>query len=231
LKEINIKKKINFYKKKGWHKDIVSAYNLYLKTKDSKVKSETKRKIENHYPGKQIIWENQEELKKEDIRLNRIINRKKRFLDKAFFDYSTKEKVEKVFRKKEIKIGKIVTNYLVKKILLKEKFKITDFSIITEIIILEKIINKNIVNLKTDKIIQKPLKLEKVKQKILNIKRNENNFYSFLDEYLSFIFKSKKIEIGDFQKRNLILLLINEKRIKYENYGLTKKDLIKIKHL
>ena len=52
-KEINLKKKINLYKKKGWHEDLVNAYEKFLKTGALQMK----KKIEDHYQGRKIIWE------------------------------------------------------------------------------------------------------------------------------------------------------------------------------
>lgn len=229
MKEINLKQKISLYKKKGWHKEIVMAYSDYKKTGNE----EAKKKIIQHYQGKTIIWENAMllDLFKKEERLNSIIDLKlkNKTLDKAFADYSTSEKIKKLFEKKQIKIGRMIANHLTKKILMKDKIKLSNFSIISEIIILEKIINGDFVDSHTNKIIQKPLALTKVKQKIKNIKNNQNAFYIFLDEYLSFILKTKKIEIDDFKKRKLIFSLMNMRRIKYKSYGLTKSDLIKLK--
>jgi hypothetical protein len=221
LKKINLKRKIALYRRKKWHEDIVSAYDLYTKNGDQ----EAKNKIINHYKNKKIIWENEEllnDLKREEEKLNALIDSKikDKTLDKIFLDYSSAQKINKTFEKKEIKIGKIVTNYLVKKILYQKKIKLTDFSITAEIIILEKLIGDDFVDIHTNKIIQKPISLDKIKQKIKNIKNNRNNFYLFLEEYLSFIFKTKKIEIDDFKKRKLILLLIDRKRINHMKYDL-----------
>jgi hypothetical protein len=205
-KKINIKNKIKLYTKNKWHQDIVAAYNLYKRTKNP----EAKKKIEDHYRGKEIIWE------------ERLFGYLKNNQKKV-----TNEKLKKIFEKKEIKIGKLTSSFLSKKIIEKQKIIFSNFSIINEIIIIENIISDKRVDLKAKSIIQKPLSLKNLKRKISKV-RNKNNFYFLLDEYLSFIFKRKKIEIDDFKKRNLILLLMDRKKIKYKKYGLSKNDLLKI---
>jgi hypothetical protein len=47
-----LKNKIALYKKKGWHSDIVDAYEKYINGDSS-----SKDIIEKHYEGKTIIWE------------------------------------------------------------------------------------------------------------------------------------------------------------------------------
>ena len=134
-KKINIKNKIKLYTKNKWHQDIVAAYNLYKRTKNP----EAKKKIEDHYSGKEIIWEERgliDYLKIEDKKINEIINDKfkKKLFEKIFDNYSISENLKKIFEKKEIKIGNLLNNYLSKKIKNKKKINFSDFSIIKEII-------------------------------------------------------------------------------------------------
>ena len=52
LKKIYLKNRIAFYKIKGWHSDIVDAYEKYINGDSS-----SKDIIEKHYKRKTIIWE------------------------------------------------------------------------------------------------------------------------------------------------------------------------------
>ena len=52
MKKINLKRKIELYRSKNWHQDIVNAYDEYIKGDSTK-----KKTIEDHYSGKEVIWE------------------------------------------------------------------------------------------------------------------------------------------------------------------------------
>ena len=230
MKAVNLKKKIGLYRKKGWHSDIVRFYDLYMKNKNN----EAKEKIVNHYKGKKIIWESEgliEKLKETERKLDHILSKNDDNLDRVFFDFTVSEKIKEIFEKKEIKIGRIISNFLVKKILLKDKIKLQDFSITEEIVVLQKLIRDEYVNANNKKIMQKPISLERVKQKIKNIRNNSNDLYLFLEDYFTFVFKTKKIDITDLKKRNLILRLIDKRKINLKNYCFSRDDLEKINDL
>lgn len=52
MKKINIKRKIELYRSKGWHQEVIDAYDKYINGDSSQ-----KKIIEDHYSGKEIIWE------------------------------------------------------------------------------------------------------------------------------------------------------------------------------